>query len=109
MSCLSRSRNVQPHISRTSSLSLVVLPSALKAAQRASSTETPFPCCSSVSKSRSERSSRSRSFSRSLRRNHRISALLGRPHDLRDGACQLPPFRLLGNALRSEEHTSELQ
>src|SRR5215469_2965331 len=99
MSCFRRSRKVQPHTSRTSSFSHVVLPSALSAARLALSAERPFCCCSAASRSRSERSSRSKSSSRSLRHHGRISILPGRPHNSGDCVRQLFPFRLFSGEL----------
>src|SRR5215471_865075 len=60
------------------------------AAYCASSGDNPFSCCSRASSSRSERSSRSRSASRSFLRRHRILGLL-RPHDLGHSSRHLPP------------------
>src|SRR5215467_11462103 len=86
-------------MARVSSRMNVVLPKARCALWRASSELTPSACISSVSSSRSERSSRSRSSSRDFLRRQRISTLLGGPHDPRDRAGHFLPLRLFGHEL----------
>src|SRR5215831_6145158 len=86
-------------MARVSSRMNVVLPKARCALWRASSELTPSACRSSVSSSRSERSSRSRSSSRDFLRHQRISTLLGRPHDLCDRARHFLPLRLFRHKL----------
>src|ERR1700704_2551260 len=96
---MNRSSDAYFHISRVASLVRVQLPRARLAAQGASDDEAPCSCCSSASSSKCERSSRSRSASRFGRRHQRISALLSRPHDPRDGPRQSLPFRFFGDQL----------
>src|SRR5437773_11110230 len=90
---------VHVHIARISSFTKVALPNARRAAYWASSRERPLCCCSAVSRSRCTRNSRSRSCSRCFLCHQRMSAFLGRPHDPRDRAGHLLPFRLLGQEL----------
>src|SRR6202044_1485263 len=86
----------------------VVLPKARRAAERASSADSPRSCCSSSSNSRSERSSRSRSASRFAVPfrfgHHRISALLSSgPHHACHSFRHLLPLRLFDHKLFSAE------
>src|SRR3954453_21345539 len=100
-SCQKRSSHIHPHISRTSSLTRVRFPNSRFAAKRASSLERPAACCSSSSRSRWSRSSRSRSSSRLLRLHQDMSALLDGPHHASDRGGHLLPSRFLCQQLFS--------
>src|SRR6202044_2977709 len=104
----SRSIQTQLQTARVCSRISVVLPKARRAAERASSADSPPSRRSSSSNSRSERSSRSRSASRFAVPfrfgHHRISALLsGRPHNACHSFRHLLPLRFLDHKLFSAD------